>query len=293
MERVLGVTGRAVSPPLADGETPPTRGMRWECWRRRARAMRPRRAPSPMTRRRLGDRTAGTLSITVRRVSTASSVPGEDRAVDRRGEDDAVPAPAASRRLGSSSDFGRKARARDRDETSTGPQPRERGSDVPKGGVRHRAIDMGERRERRVHQHDAGRDRRIETIVDLRGVEAVDACGWKQEPEKLRPGLGEFVEAERRAPEFREDREQACSRRRLEDEIIRGQRGGGAGGKAQRDRGRELLQRLALGRAAGVGGQQRRNSLENRKLRRRGRHRARSAGAILRRNSTVAASQAS
>ena len=90
---------------------------------------------------------------------------------------------------------------------------------MPVGGVRHRPIDMGERRKRRVHHDDARLDRRVQTIVDLRGVEAMDPRDGKQEIEKLRPGLGIFVEAERSAPEFRKDGEQAGSRRRLEDEV--------------------------------------------------------------------------
>ena len=124
-----------------------------------ARAMRPRRAPSPMTPTKAWGSSAGTLSITVRRVSTL--VPCRAKTAP------SIAAVKTTRALllqlregaGPGRIVGRKARARDRDETSTGPQPRERGSDMPKGGVRHGAIDMGERRERRVHQHDAGRDR--------------------------------------------------------------------------------------------------------------------------------------
>ena len=40
-------------------------------------------------------------------------------------------------------------------------------------------------RERRVHQHDAGRDGGIEMIVDLRRVEAGDGNGRKEEDSRL------------------------------------------------------------------------------------------------------------
>ena len=38
-------------------------------------------------------------------------------------------------------------------------------------GVGHAAIDIGERGERRIHQHDARRHSGVEMIVDLRRVE--------------------------------------------------------------------------------------------------------------------------
>ena len=46
--------------------------------------------------------------------------------------------------------------------------------------VRHAAIDVGDRREWRVHQHDARRDAGVEMIVDMRGVEARDGDARKE-----------------------------------------------------------------------------------------------------------------
>ncbi len=61
------------------------------------------------------------------------------------------------------------------------------------------------------------------------------------------------------AGEFGEDGEQAGSGRRLQHEIGRRDRGGGAGREAERDRRRELLKRLALLGAARVGGEKARD----------------------------------
>ena len=192
------------------------------------------------------------------------SVAGEDSAVDRRGEDEAAMLPQAGKGVGPGRIVRLEIRPRDRDETPAGAQPRERGGDMPICGVRHRAIDVGERREGRVHQHDAGRYRHIEAIVDLRGVEAMDARSRKQQSEKVGSGLSVFVEAERRSLEFSEDSEQPSPRGWLKDEIIRRKRGSGAGSEAQCDRRRELLQGLALGGATGVGRKQRRDLCEDR-----------------------------
>ena len=79
-------------------------------------------------------------------------------------------------------------------------------------GVGHAAIDMGARRERRVHQHDARRDAGVEMIVDLRGVEAGDGDAGEEMAEQAGAGLGKFVENERRAGELGEDGEQARCR---------------------------------------------------------------------------------
>ena len=102
--------------------------------------------------------------------------------------------------------------------------------------------------------------------MDLRGVEAADARGWKQQGEKVGSGLREFVEAQRRSRELGEDGEEPGPRRRLQDEIGRRQRGGGARREAKRDRRRELLQRLALGGTARMARQKRRDPGEDRKL---------------------------
>ena len=74
--------------------------------------------------------------------------------------------------------------------TSRPPSARraERRGDVAQGGVGHAAIDVRERRERRVHQHDARNDAGVEMIVDLRGVEAGDGDTGEQMAPAARRG---------------------------------------------------------------------------------------------------------
>ena len=130
---------------------------------------------------------------------------------------------------------------------------------MAQGGVGHAAIDIRERRERRVHQHDARNDAGVEMIVDLRGVEAGDGDAGEQMAEQPGARLGQLVENERPAGELGEDGEQAGAGRRLQHEIGGRDRGGGAGREAERDRRRELLKRLALLGAARVGGKKARD----------------------------------
>ena len=134
----------------------------------------------------------------------------------------------------------------------------ERRRDMPQGRVRHAAIDMRDRRERRVHQHDARHDAGVEMIVDMRGVEPRDGDAGEESVENAGAGVGEFVEDERRAGELGEDREQAGAGGRLQHDVGRRDRGRDAGRIAQRDRRRELLKRLALFGAARVGRKKRR-----------------------------------
>jgi len=67
---------------------------------------------------------------------------------------------------------------------------------VSQGGVRHAAIDMGDRREWRVHQHDARHNRGVEMIVDMRGIKPRDRDTWKEVVENPGAGIGKFVEHE-------------------------------------------------------------------------------------------------
>ena len=154
---------------------------------------------------------------------------------------------------------GRAARPGDRDESAALGETRERRGDMAKGGVGHAAIDIGERGEWRVHQHDARRDAGVEMIVDLRGVEAGDGDAGEQMVQQPGARLGQFVENERAAGELGEDGEQSGAGRRLQHEIGRRDRGGGAGREAERDRRRELLKRLALLGAARMGGEKARD----------------------------------
>ncbi len=122
--------------------------------------------------------------------------------------------------------------------------------------VRHPAFHMGCRRERRVHQHHARPHRSIEMVVDVGGVVARDGNVLEQLAEQAGAGGGEFVKDQMTARQFGEDRKQAGPGRGLQHQIRERDRGGGARHQAERERGGELLQRLALFRAAGVRRQQ-------------------------------------
>ena len=66
--------------------------------------------------------------------------------------------------------------------------------------VLHGAIDMGDRREWRVHQHYGGNQARVEMIMDMRGVMAGDGAVAKQPGQHLGARLGQFIEDQTRAP---------------------------------------------------------------------------------------------
>jgi len=73
--------------------------------------------------------------------------------------------------------LGREAGAGDGDKTPAIGKARQRRGDVAQGGIGNAALDMGGRREGRVHQHDRRADRGIEMIVDLGRVMARDGYG--------------------------------------------------------------------------------------------------------------------
>ena len=89
----------------------------------------------------------------------------------------------------------------------------------------------------------------------MRGVEARDGDAGKEMVEQPRARLGQLVQYERCAGDFREDGEQASAGRGLQHEVGRRDRRRGARREAERDRRRELLERLALLGAARVGGE--------------------------------------
>ena len=130
-------------------------------------------------------------------------------------------------------------------------------------------------------------------IVDVRRIEAGDGNVREQLVEETGAGVGKFVEDKRCAGHLGEDGEQAGAGRRLQHEIAGRERGREAGDKAERDRRRELLKRLALFGAARVRGQQAASLPSMASCAAGVTARARMAGPNLRRNSTCAASQAS
>ena len=155
---------------------------------------------------------AGNRSMTVSRVSMvvpclAKTAPA--MAAEKTTRPRSCNRTKASRQTGLS---GETTRPGDRDQPPAFGEPRQGRRDMAQGSVRHAAIDVGDRRERRVHQHDARRDAGVEMIVDMRGVEARDGDAGKEMRKKSGAGLGELVENERRAGQLGEDGEQARCR---------------------------------------------------------------------------------
>ena len=106
-------------------------------------------------------------------------------------------------------------------------------------------------------------------IVDLRGVETGHGNGGEEKRQQIGAGLGQLVENERGARDFGEDGEQAGAGRRLEHPVGRGDGGGVGGDQAERDRRRELLERLAFRRTPRMRRQQAADLRQRREPRRR------------------------
>jgi len=119
-----------------------------------------------------------------------------NRPVDRGGKHDAATLLQAHESVGPCGIVGCEGRAGDRDQAAAFGQSRQRRCDVAQSRVGHAPIDMGDRRERRVHQHDARDDAGIEMIVDLRGVEACRGGGGKEPVENAGSGVGKLVKSE-------------------------------------------------------------------------------------------------
>ena len=159
---------------------------------------------------------------------------------------------------------GCEARSSDGDQTAAIGKARQGRRDMAQRGVRHATVDVGQRRERRVHQHDARQEMRVEVIVNLRRVESGGANVREQPVEQAGAGLGQFVEDKRSAREFGQNGEQAGPGRRFQHAVGWRDRSCRAGGKPQRDRRRELLERLALLGAARMGGEKARDLRQHR-----------------------------
>ena len=102
-----------------------------------------------------------------------------------------------------------------------------------------------------------GIDSCIEMIVDLRGVEAGDGSGRKEVAEQIGAGFGQFIEDQRAASRLREDGKQAGAGRGFQHTVARRDRSRSQCGKAEWNRRRELLKRLAFLGTARVRRQQR------------------------------------
>ncbi len=124
---------------------------------------------------------------------------GEHRAGHGGGKDDAPAFPQPDEGIAPDRIVRGTTRPGDCDQPAALGEPRQGRRDMSQGSVDHAAIDVGNGREWRVHQHDARHDASVEVIVDMRGVEARDGDAGKEKREKLRASPGEFVENERRA----------------------------------------------------------------------------------------------
>ena len=91
--------------------------------------------------------------------------------------------------------------------TATGREAGKGRAQMPGRRLGRPTIDMGYRRKRRVHQDDAGAQARVQMIVDLRGVETGDRAPREKVAQKVGAGVGEFVQHEVSARDFREDRQ--------------------------------------------------------------------------------------
>jgi hypothetical protein len=160
-------------------------------------------------------------------------------------------------------------------------------------GVGYAAFDIGHCRERRVHQHDAGRDGGIEMIVDLGRVEAGDGNGREEKRQQAGAGVGQLVEDERAAGDLGEDGEQAGAGRRLQHPVGRviaaawaATRPSGIGVENCWKVWLSAERRVCVGRRLAIFDSAERRAAGDPALRK-------SARPYLRRNRTVAASQAS
>ena len=192
---------------------------------------------------------------------------GIDRALDRGGEHHAtafLKGDIGGRPVGI---VGCKIGAGNGHETAARSEARQRRRDMTKRSVCHAGYDISHCGERRIHQDDSRCHRRIEMIVNLGCIEARDGNGRKQRSKECGAGLGEFVEHDCAIGKLRKDREQAGAGRRFENAIGGGNGGGSHRDKAQRDRRRELLERLHLFGPAGVGRKKGRDFCEQRQAR--------------------------
>jgi hypothetical protein len=122
------------------------------------------------------------------------------------------------------------------------------------GGIGDAAADVGEHRERWIHQDDGRHDRPIEMIIDLHRIEARDRNIRKEVGEQAGAGVRELVQDERAAGDVGQHREQSGAGGGLEHTVARHDGSGGECGQAERQRCRELLEVLALFRAPRMGG---------------------------------------
>ena len=129
-----------------------------------------------------------------------------DRAVDRRRKHDLSAFLQSDEGIAPGRHVGTETGAGDRDQPPTGSKARERGGDMPEGGVLNFAGDIRHRGKRWVHQDDRWHDPGIEVVVNLRRIEAGDGKSREEGGEEVGAGVGQFVEDQTAAGDFGEDR---------------------------------------------------------------------------------------
>ena len=123
---------------------------------------------------------AGNRSITVSRVSMVVPCLAKTAPAMAAREDDAPAFLQPDEGIAPDRIVRGTTRPGDCDQPTAFGEPRQGRRDMPQGSVGHAAIDVGDGREWRVHQHDAWRDAGVEMIVDMRGVEARDGDAGKE-----------------------------------------------------------------------------------------------------------------
>ena len=191
------------------------------------------------------------------------AVPGVEPAVDRRGEDNARLVLQGEEFVAEGGIVRRLAGPGDGDQAAAGREAAERGGDMAQGGVGDAALDMGAGREGRIHQDDGRAQRRREVVMDMGGVVLADGSVGEDPAQEGGAMIGKLVEDQARAGELGMDGEQAGAGGRFQHRVGGRQRRGAGGDMRDRQRRRQLLQGLALGRALGVGRQQRGNPLQH------------------------------
>jgi hypothetical protein len=184
------------------------------------------------------------------------AMPRVDRTIDRRREDDRAALLQALEALAPCGMIRCAAGAGDDDQASALGEARQRGRDMPKRCIRPAAIDVRECRERRVHQNDAGAGASVEAIVDLCRIGARHGDIREEMGEQAGAYLGQLVEHERGSGQLGKDGEQPGPGRWFKDTVGRRDRCRGTDCQAERERRRELLERLALPGAPRVGREQ-------------------------------------
>nr|WP_235858332.1 hypothetical protein [Cereibacter sphaeroides] len=158
----------------------------------------------------------------------------------------------------------RETGAGDGDQTTAEGEPGKRRAQMPGRRLGRPAIDVGDSREGRIHQDDAGAQARVQMIVDLCCVEGCDEAPWEKVTQKVGAGLGEFVQRETSASDLGEDREKPGPGGRLEDEVTRSDLRCRHCSQPHGQRRRELLEALHFLRAPGMRRQEARHLGEDR-----------------------------